>query len=371
MDKAKVLIVDDRPSSVKVLRVRLASEGYEVLEASDGFQALDIVERETPDLVLLDVMMPKMDGYEVCRRIKSRPETRFLPVVLVTALSDQEAKITGIEAGADDFLNKPVDPSELRVRVRSLLHTKALHDELQRSYEELQKMEAMRESLTQMIVHDLRNPLAAVMGYLKLLKRKGYVSEQKIAQRNLRAIDMCTQSLMDMITAMLDLAKLEAGEMQLNLGDVDLGDVLSDVGVGMRPLLERRNLTFRTDLPADLPLLRADRESLRRILVNILGNAAAFSPDAGCISVAAQAGDGHVDIAVQDQGPGIDPEDQARIFERFGQVACRQSGRKYSTGLGLAFCKMAVEAHGGEIGVESEVGKGSTFTVRIPSEATR
>jgi len=368
MGNAKILVVDDRPSSVKVLRVRLNSEGYDVLEASDGFQALEIVEREPPDLVLLDVMMPKMDGYEVCRKIKGREKTRFLPVVLVTALSDRDAKITGIEAGADDFLNKPVDPSELRVRVRSLLKTKGLHDELEARYEELRKLQTMRESLTQMIVHDLRNPLAAVIGYLKLLKRKGYVSEEETAQRNLRAVDMCTQTLMDMITAMLDLAKLEAGEMQLSLEAVHLDGVLSDVEIGMRPLLDQKDLVFASDTPADLPPLRADRECLRRILVNTLGNAASFSPGGGRISVTGRQNGRYVDIAVKDEGPGIPPEDQARIFERFGQVECRQSGRKYSTGLGLAFCKTAAEAHNGEICVESEVGVGTIFTVRIPAE---
>ncbi|MCZ6632552.1 MAG: response regulator [bacterium] len=366
MNNPRILIVDDRPSNLKALRVRLTHEGYDLLEATNGPDALDRVEREHPDLVLLDVMMPKMDGFEVCRRIKAR--THFIPVVLITALADQDARVTGIEAGADDFLNKPVDPGELKARVKALLHTRALYDELQHRYEDLKQLEVMRETLTQMIVHDLRNPLAAILGYAKILKRKNYVSQEERAQNALHTIDMCGQNLLDMITAMLDLAKLEAGEMQLNLESVDLFEVLHDVDTGMKSLLERKNLILKFDLPGDLACLHVDRESLRRILVNILGNAVKFSPTGGCIHIGARQKDHHVCISITDQGPGIPPEYRERIFEKFGQVESQQSGQTYATGLGLAFCKMAVEAHGGNIGVESEIGNGSTFYFRLPVE---
>jgi signal transduction histidine kinase len=216
-----------------------------------------------------------------------------------------------------------------------------------------------------MIVHDLRNPLSAVEGYLQLLEAVGL--EDKSAPQYLHAVSRSTQTLMDMITAMLDLAKLEAGEMRLDLSEVDLNQVVSNVEVGMRSLLEQKALRFEANLPGGLSPLRADRESLRRILVNIISNAITFSPRAGRITVAALSEDGQVRITVQDEGPGIPPDYRDRIFEKFGQVESRQSGRKYSTGLGLAFCKMAVEAHGGQIGVESEVGKGSAFWFTLPS----
>jgi len=243
----------------------------------------------------------------------------------------------------------------------------SVNRELQQRYEELRRLEVMRETLTQMIVHDLRNPLTATQGYLQLLEVGGHVSEEKAAQGYLRVATRSTQTLIDMTTAMLDVAKLEAGEMRLNLGEVDLGQVVSEVEDGMRSLLEQKKLTFRVDLPGGLPSLRADRESLRRILVNILGNAITFSPGSGRITLTAQAEDGRVRVAMKDEGPGIPPEDRGRIFEKFGQVESRQSGRKYSTGLGLTFCKMAVEAHGGQIGVDSEVGKGSAFWFTLPS----
>jgi signal transduction histidine kinase len=363
----QVLIVDDEPRNLRILEGILAPLAYDLRQATTGTEALEQIAAAPPDIVLLDVMMPGMDGFEVCRQIKSRPDTRFIPVVLVTSLDDREFKVSGIEAGADDFINKPVDPNELRARVRSLLRAKALHDELQRSYEELRRLEMMRESLTQMIVHDLRTPLGAIMGYLELMTLNGYISEAETAQRCFQVINRSGQTLIDMITAMLDLAKLEAGEMRLDLRDVDLGQVVSDVEMGMGSLLENKKLTFEADLSGDLPSLRADREMLRRILVNILGNAITFSPQAGRIAVTAHPEAGKVRIAVRDEGPGIPAEYRERIFEKFGQVESRLSGKKYSTGLGLAFCKMAVEAHGGQIGAEGEPGKGSTFWFTLPT----
>jgi len=363
----KILMVDDEPRNLRLLEGILAPLGYDLRRVESGTEALEQVAADPPDLVLLDVMMPGLSGFDVCRQLKSQVETQFIPVVLVTALADRESRVTGIEAGADDFISKPVDPNELRARVRSLLRAKSLHDELQQRYEELRKLEVMRETLTHMIVHDLRNPLQALIGNLELLRDKEYVSEEKEAQTYFYAIIRGEQTLMDMINAILDLAKLEAGEMQLDLSEVDLGQVVSDVEVGMRSLLERKTLKFEARLPDHTSFLYADREVLRRILVNILGNAITFSPREGHITITACAENRRVRIAVRDEGPGIPAEYRDRIFEKFGQVESRLEGKKYSTGLGLAFCKMAVEAHGGQIGVDSEVGAGSTFWFTLPT----
>jgi len=360
--------VDDDERNLRVMEGILAPLRYDLRQARTGTAALEEVKAHPPDLVLLDVMMPGISGFEVCRQLKAHPETQFIPVVLVTALTDRESKVAGIESGADDFINKPVDPSELRARVKSLLRVKSLWDELQQRYRDLQQLEAMRESLVQMIVHDLRGPLTGISGYLQLLEMNRHIAAEKAAQEHLRALKTNVQTLIDMITAMLDLAKLEAGELQLELGAVDLGEVLSEIRVGMDSLLERGNLALRVELSAELPALWADREIVRRVLANILGNAIKFSPDRGCITITARPEEGKVRVAVQDQGPGIPPEYRERIFEKFGQVGSGgRPGGSYSTGLGLAFCKMAAEAHGGAIGVKSEVDKGSTFWFTLPA----
>lgn len=168
---ARILLVDDDPRNLNILEGMLAPLSYDVRRAQDGAQALAQVTVDPPDLILLDVMMPGLSGFEVCRRLKSQTETQFIPIVLVTALGEREMKVIGIEAGADDFITKPVDPHELRARVKSLLRIKALHDELQQRYLELQRLERMRDTLTQMIVHDLRAPLTGVMHHLHLVAR--------------------------------------------------------------------------------------------------------------------------------------------------------------------------------------------------------
>ena len=363
----KILMVDDEERNLFILEGILAPVQYTLDRATTGQEAMEKVLEDPPDLILLDVMMPGLSGFDVCRHLKSQEETRFIPILLVTALSDKDSKIQGAEAGADDFISKPVDPNELRTRVKSLLRIRALYDELQQRYEQLHQLEVMRETLTQMIVHDLRNPLVAVRGFVDLLEMSGYVADVDAAQSHLRALKMSALTLTDMVTAILDLSKLEAGEMQLDRAPVSVEEVICEVQEGAASLLSAKSLEVDLDLPPDLPHVLADRECLRRTLVNILGNAMNFSPSTTTISISARPEDKSVKVSVSDRGPGIPQEDQARIFEKFGQIHSRQSGRKYSTGLGLTFCKMAVEAHGGEIGVDSQEGQGSTFWLRIPA----
>ena len=365
--KGRVLVVDDEPRNIRTMEGILAPQGYELRRTADGAQALRDAVADPPDVILLDVMMPGLSGFDVCRELKAHPETRRVPIALVTSLADRDSRVAGLEAGADDFLSKPVDPSELRARVAPLLRSKRLHDELQRRYEDLHRLEEMRQGLTQMIVHDLRNPLTAMAGFLDLLDRGGHVSKERTAQDALKVVQRGAQTLIDMTTAMLDAAKLEAGEMRLEVVDVGVEEVVAEVGAGMRSLLERRSLALATAIPPDLPQVRADRESLRRILVNIVSNAIAFSPPRASIMVSAHGEDPFVRISVADEGLGISPDDQGRIFDKVGALDSRGTGRKLSTGLRLAFCKMAVEAHGGRIGVESAPGRGSTFWFTLPA----
>ncbi|MFT5369896.1 MAG: two-component system sensor histidine kinase/response regulator [Candidatus Latescibacterota bacterium] len=366
LTRPKVLLVDDDLRNLRVLEGCLAPMGYDLNRVQDGKGALAKVAADPPDIILLDVMMPLMSGFEVCTRLKSNPETQFIPIILVTALSDRASRVSGIEAGADDFITKPVDAFELRARVKSLLRIKTFHDELRQSYRDLQRLEVMRESLTQMIVHDFRNPLSIIMGHLQILQMNDFISKEASAQKSLHQINTSAQTLMDMITAMLDLAKLEAEELPLDFQNVSLKDVCANVEAGAEAFLAHGKQSIRFDIPDDLPFLRADREIFRRILANIISNAISFSPEGGHITVDARQVDGKVHIFIHDEGPGIPLEEQSRIFEKFGQVESRQAGRMLSTGLGLAFCKMAIDAHSGEIGVNSLVGQGSTFWFTLP-----
>jgi signal transduction histidine kinase len=355
----RVLLVDDEPRNLRLLERMLSPLGYELRAASDGQTALRLAVEGPPDLVLLDVMMPGLTGIDVCRLLRMEPAVGFVPIVLLTSLSDGESRVAGLDAGADDFVSRPVEATELRARVKALLRTKALYDELQERYRELQVLEASRNGLAQMIVHDLRNPLVSVIGYLELIEC-GYVSGEA-AQQSVRVVKRNAERVVAMVTDILNVSKLEAGRLSLEKAAVDLASLAADVALDAKPLLEQKRLELAVAIPPDLPPASADRELVRRVLVNLVSNAASFSPQGSTVSLSAEKGEGQLRVQITDSGPGVPVEDRDRIFEKFGALNGRKSGRKYSTGLGLAFCKLTVEAHGGRIGIDGNSGPGSTF----------
>ncbi len=365
----KILIVDDNPRNIQVVGNLLSQEGYPTAFAVNGEQALEQAGADHFDLILLDVMMPGMDGFAVCEHLKKDEKTREIPIIFLTAKTDTESIVKGFDVGAFDYVTKPFIGRELLARVRSRLREKVLQDELKRRYEEIRRLETMRESLTHMILHDLKNPLSGITGYAGLLEMNPAVAADPKASAQVGSILNCARTMIDMTMAILDVSKMESGRMPLTIEAVALHTVLRVVVDGLAPHLERSSVEMAIHLPPDLPKLRADREILRRILVNLLGNAVRFSPKNGVITFRAERAGAEVRLIVSDQGPGIPEAFRERIFEKYAQVDLRESDRKMSTGLGLTFCKMAVEAHGGRIGVSGEPGNGSDFWLLLPAAA--
>ena len=362
--EGRILVVDDLAVNVRLLAGILKLAGYEVVTASGGREALDRLHSFDIDVVLLDVMMPEMDGFEVCRRIKE--ETLFLPVVMVTALQEIADRVTALEAGADDFLTKPVDAVEVVARVKSLVLLKRQREELNRAYADLRQVEAMRDDLTSMIVHDLRTPLTSLLTGMQTLEMLGELSADQ-----LELVWMAVtggKTLLSLINDLLDIGKMESGTVELKRQEIAPAKLIDEAAAQVAALLVDKRLTLTKAVPNTLPTLRADQDKLSRTLVNLLGNAIKFTPREGVITLAARYDPAQeaVIFSVSDTGEGIPKEAFARIFEKFGQVESRKGGRNMSTGLGLTFCKMAVEAHGGHIWVESEPGKGSIFSFTLP-----
>jgi two-component system, sensor histidine kinase and response regulator len=360
----RVLVVDDQDPNRLLLRDLLEAQGHQVIDAVDGSEALQLVATTSPDVVLLDIGMPGMDGFEVCRRIKAEPSTASIPVLLVTALSQRDQRLLGIGAGANDYITKPIDKSDLTLRVRNAVRMHQLYVEVEQQYRRLERLELLRDSLVHMIVHDLRSPLAGIRAYLDLLKLDGAGRLDRDMTQSIDEARKVAIEMTEMVSDLLDVSRLEAGKMPLELALVDVGSVATDAVTGIGAAARRVSL----QLEPGPERLRAmiDPSVIRRVVANLVGNAIKFTPASGRIRVAVQGDDGGVRVSVSDTGPGIPQEFHEKIFEKFGQVEASRQGTKHSSGLGLTFCKFAVEAHGGTIGVESVVGQGSTFWFVVP-----
>ena len=376
MKTRRVLVVDDEERNVKLIKGMIMSEPYEVVTASCGQEALDYLKSNSADLIVLDVMMPDIDGFEVCRRLKQADDTRAIPTLMVTALKEKEHRVKAMEVGADDFLNKPVDRTELLVRVKSLLRMKSYHDkvletnaQISAKNKRLEELERTKEELTHMIVHDLMNPLSVISMGLDLLMfdQMNYSDEQK---ETMQQCHHNCDELKRMIQSLLDIHKMEDGKLAPDCRHIVVSDLIEQLLVSFQASAEYHQVELEFDRSDPVEKIYADEMLIKRVMSNLISNAIRHTPPFGKIGIAVDSGTGNgsVKLSVSDSGEGIERRYHQQIFERFEQIELKRSGAKVgSCGLGLAFCKMAVEAHGGSIWVESEGrGDGSTFYIRVP-----
>jgi signal transduction histidine kinase len=370
-----LLVVDDNAANRDVLTKRLKRQGYEVAAAESGAQALDILHQRKFDLILLDIVMPELDGFQVLKALKADDAFRHIPVIMISGLDEMDSVARCIQLGAEDFLCKPFDPILLKARIGACLEKKRgrdrevrLFEELQQNYAKLQRLEAQRDDLANMIVHDLRTPLTSVIAGMQTLEGMGGLNELQGEMVGI-AID-AGENLLNLIGDLLDVEKLESGTMQPDNKSLVPGVLVDAALAQVASLAKARELNLVRDVPDDLPSFQGDEDTLRRTLVNLLGNAIKFTPIGGTITLSAALTEEEESIrfAVLDTGEGIPAKSFERIFEKFGQVESHK-GRRRGTGLGLTFCKLAVGAHGGTIGVQSELGAGSTFSFTIPLSA--
>jgi two-component system, sensor histidine kinase and response regulator len=361
--QGSVLVVDDEESNRMLLSALLERDGYRVALAQDGKQALESIAHEIPDVILLDVMMPGMDGHTVCRQIRVNPRTAHVPVLMVTALTEREDRLTGIAAGANDFLAKPIDVPNLRLRVRNAVYSKQLHDQVQDDLRRLKSLEDLRDRLVHMLAHDMRAPLTVISTTLELVITESANQSAPWVGDLQSTINACHR-LIGMINCMLDVSRMECGQLPMKCAPYDLLDICRDATQVAIPSAHEKELDVRVN--GEPVFASVDRDIVRRVVINLLWNAIKFSPARGKLIVDVTSASGNVKVSVTDQGPGILREHHQRIFEKFGQVQSARQGSATGSGLGLTFCKLAVEAHGGRIGVESEVGQGSTFWFTLP-----
>ncbi len=364
---SKVLMVDDTPANLALLSGMLGRKGYQVTAAGSGPLALQSARDDPPDLILLDINMPGMNGYEVCTLLKSDEVLQDIPVIFLSALHDTIDKVRAFGVGGVDYIAKPFQFAEVEARVATHLELRRQKRQLQEANDKLRELEDLRDSLVHMIIHDLRSPLTGIYMSLGLIQDDRDNRLTETSAYYVQAGMNSTQKMVVMVSDVLDTSKMEAGRMKLHLAPCDLRIVVDDVIAASLSLAAQREIHF--DRPQSPALVRADKDIMRRVIQNLLANALTFTKSDGLVRVVLATAHDGVRVSVQDNGPGIAPEYRNKIFEKFAQVEVRANRQRYSTGLGLTFCKLAVEAHGGRIGVDSEEGTGSTFWFVLPATA--
>ena len=369
--KGDILVVDDTIANLKLLAGMLRSEGYSVRPVSSGAQALRAAARRRPDLILLDITMPEMDGYEVCLRLKSDASLAAVPVIFISALSELDFKVKAFASGGVDYVTKPFQLDEVKARVETHLGLRRLQQQLEERNAELaatnialNEMQERRDELLHLIVHDLRAPLSGMLLSLSMLQEDLAESLDEDSCQDLQDVAEGARVLADMVTDLLDVNRMEAGDLPLELQQQSARSLVARAVQGLGGLMHNRVFTTRFD---GEPTLVCDGNVVRRILSNLVDNALKFSKPSEAIELSVGCTGRFVRFEVRDNGPGIPAEFIDIIFDRFGQVDARKSGRRASSGLGLAFCKLAVEAHGGCIHVDSTEGEGTVFSFELPS----
>jgi len=358
MDRPTVLIVDDEPTNRAIFRATLAGSCV-VLEAASGPEALDLIAREPVDLVLLDVMMPKMDGYEVCRRIKEKADG-FLPVLFVTALGDQSDRNTGLEAGADDFLTKPIDRRELLLRSRAFLRLREQDRVIRRQLVELERLQAAKDDLVGMLVHDMRSPLSGTVALLELLREELTGRAAEDVELALRS----TRTALGRLDEVLQVRLLEEGALVAHRGPVALEALIGAAVATLDAVARRKGVRLSSAIEGE-GAAQIDGKLVQRSIENLLSNALKYTPSGGDVSLTARRAGTALELEVADRGPGIPEDLRTSLFEKFGSIEARQGKSRKGVGLGLYLVKLVALGHGGSVSVADRSGGGSIFRLTL------
>ncbi len=356
---AHILIVDDEPTSRFTLEGKLRTEPYTLSFAVNGREAIEMLEEIKPHVILMDVMMPEMDGFTACRHIKEHPRWKNIPIIMVTALDDRDTLREGFDAGANDFVSKSASAIELRARVRSMVKIK-------RQYDDLADLLRIREDMANMVAHDMRNPLTSILGYSQLLIKLDLPRDEIISFAE--KIHSETRRLNGFITDMLLMAKMEHNQLILNRSRVSAQKILRTAQTHHQIQAEAKDMTIIVDNKPPDTFIEVDANLFQRVVDNLVSNALKYAPMETTVTLRAtpQKADSPytVRIEVTDEGPGIPDEKKTSIFGKF-DTGIPFSEAVTQIGLGLAFSKTVIAAHNGNIFVTDNHPQGSIFVIEV------
>jgi two-component system sensor histidine kinase/response regulator len=365
IEKKKVLIIDDQVDNFEIMEAFLSIDNYQLYYASGGIKAFSLLETLEPDVILLDIMMPEMDGIEVCQRLKSNDTYKSIPVIMVTALNSKEDLAHALDQGASDFVTKPINSLELRSRVRAHLRTKSEHDELKKLLKLREEALTLREDLSNMIIHDLRNPLATIVLAAGIVQRYiDRLDQRPLILKKMAQILDSGHKLEDMFDGLLLMAKLESGKILFNAIPTDLYELGVEALKDFELVANSREIQLIGDLPDPNQTVLTDATILRRVIDNLLSNALKFSPEGSQVTLSLEyLSENHFRVQVIDRGKGVSKAEKEKIFEKFEIGSLKKNTSQI--GLGLAFCKIAIEAQGGTLAIADNHPQGSIFMVEV------
>jgi two-component system sensor histidine kinase/response regulator len=357
---ARILVVDDQPANIQVVGAALGKLGHEIVPASDGPTALRRLALRLPDLILLDLLMPEMDGCEVCRRLRANPEWKDIPVIFLSAADDKDFIVRALESGGVDYITKPFNQAELISRVRTQLALKSARDRLKQLAED-------KDELIGILAHDLKNHLGGMQMSAQLLLERVTRPEGEDARTAQLAENIAYSGgqLLAFVKEFLANAAADHG-IALKLTTLNLAEAVGTTVHQYQEAARQKKLDVQARLPAEVTLVVADISALDQVLDNLLSNALKFSPPGKRIVLSVEPGPTHVECRIQDQGPGFTAEDRTRMFRRYARLSARPTAGEPSTGLGLSIVRKLVNAMHGELVCESVPGEGATFIVRLP-----
>ncbi len=379
--RKRLLVVDDEVLNRELLETHLTTLGHDVEMAANGSEALEILDVSF-DLVLLDVMMPGINGFEVTQRIRNESSVPDIPICMVTALSDREDRLRAVEAGATDFISKPIDRTELKVRTDSLLKAKEAQDTikryqmeletrnrlLQENNEQLCKLGELKDEFLRMASHDLKNPLTCILGFASMIDSQTPPGTTMTAETHSWVARITTQCLVmqAIIEDFLDFHALEDGQIKLTLETVDINELVRNMFERNAAYAAKKHITLHLALEPGSLLLNADKSRLNQVLENFISNAIKFSPPGEQVIACTQKTERNVLVEVKDSGPGLTDEDMKNLFVKYAKLSNLPTGGEKSSGLGLAICKKLIEMQGGKTGARNNPKRGATFWFELP-----
>jgi two-component system sensor histidine kinase/response regulator len=358
---ARILVVDDQTANVQIVGAVLGNLGHEIIPAEDGATALKRVALRLPDLILLDLLMPGMDGCEVCTQLKANPDWQNIPVIFLSAADDKDLIVRALDSGGVDYITKPFNQAELISRVRTQLVLKTARDQLRQLAED-------KDELLGILAHDLKNYLGGINVSAGLLHRQiARFNDDRVTQLAENIERTSAQSL-TFVKEFLANAAADHG-FACKPAPVDLAQVAEAAARQYAEAAQQKKIGIQTEFPSDPVVALADATALNQVLDNLMSNAVKFSPPGKRVFLSVRAANRHAECVVRDEGPGFSADDKARMFRRYGRLSARPTGGEPSTGLGLSIVHKLVQGMGGELWCESTPGQGAAFTVRLRKPA--